>query len=469
MTRNSKGHILIIDDDAEMLALLRDFFSAQGYLVSARSLAKDAILELTPNSPLVTRHLHDVDDVGLDVIISDIKMPGMNGLEFVAKAKLQLPQVPVILATAFGSIESAIEALKLGAFDYVTKPFKLVELKVTVERALSFRRLNQENRILRQKARSQWNFQGLVGKSKVMQEVFSLVERVAQSNANVLVTGESGTGKEKIARAIHALGPRSKKPFVAINCSAIPDALLESELFGHAKGAFTGAMAARKGLLAEAHGGTLFLDEIGDMSLAVQAKLLRVVQERRIKPVGQNEEVEVDIRLVAATHKDLKNAIKDGNFRGDLFYRLCVIPIVLPPLRQRPEDVILLAEHFLRMHAAQNLSSVTGFSRAALEKLVGMRWAGNVRELENAVERAVVLTRGTLIDVSDLSEDSIEGSDEILMRAQNNLITLDELEQRYVHYVLAKTGGRKEQAAQILGINRRTLYRWEKNEPEDES
>ena len=460
-----KGHILIIDDDPEMRSLLRDFFASEHYRVTDKASAKEALTELLGKGGLATRSAADPEDLDLDVIVSDIKMPGMSGLEFVPKVKQAFPQLPIILATAFGSIESAIEAIRLGAFDYVTKPLKLVELQVTVDRALAFRRLHQENKLLKKQAKERWTCGNLVGKSKAMLQVFDLIARIAPSSANVLIMGESGTGKEQVARAIHNQSSRAKHPFVAINCSAIPDALLESELFGHTKGAFTGAAAARRGLLADAQGGTVFFDEIGDMSLSVQVKLLRVIQERKIKPVGQNTEIDIDVRILAATHKDLKAAAKDGNFREDLYYRLCVIPVLLPPLRHRPDDIPLLVEHFLRNLALRNNPNVKGIAPKALARLMAMRWEGNVRELENVLERAVVLCQGELIDECDLPSEKSAALDDFIGQAQTDLVTLEELEIRYVQYVLAKTGGKKEQAAQILGINRRTLYRWEKEVP----
>lgn len=376
---DSKKHILIIDDDAAMRALLKDFLSPEAKVTEF---------------PLATKALEYLNQVGpdeVDLIISDINMPEMTGTEFASKSKSLRPKVPIILITAFGSIESAIDAIRKGAFDYIVKPFQLTEIGVTVERALRFRELETENRRLKQAMRHTHSFSDIVGKSPGMQQVFDLVGRVSQATANILIMGESGTGKERVARAIHNLGPRAKKAFVAINCTAIPETLLESELFGHAKGSFTGAVGRKRGLFEEAEGGTIFLDEIGDMDASMQAKLLRVIQERKIRPVGDTVDKPIDVRVIAATHKDLKAAIKDGRFREDLYYRLSVIPIVIPPLRHRPEDIPLLAEFFLEKYAAANGSPVTGFAPEAMRLLMQMSWEGNVRELENVVDRKSVV------------------------------------------------------------------------------
>ncbi len=302
----------------------------------------------------------------------------------------------------------------------------------------------------------------VIGKSASMKAIFDLVSRVSQATANVLVTGESGSGKEMIARAIHQGGPRSAKPFIAINCTAIPEALLESELFGHAKGSFTGAIQRKRGLFEDAEGGTLFLDEIGDMNPLLQSKLLRVIQERKVRAVGDNVDKPVDVRIIAATHKDLKAAIREGRFREDLYYRLRVIPIVIPSLRYRRDDIPLLAEHFLKKYSAVNNSKVKGFSKRAVAKLVEQKWEGNVRELENVVERAVVLCTGTLIDEADIPTPEVQNADSFFSGAIEDFPTVNQLEERYIKVVLEKTAGRKDKAAQILGINRRTLYRKER-------
>lgn len=442
---------LIVDDDVEMVSLLSDFVSAEGGGV--RGFASPAqglqFLRENPSAPV-------------DLVITDLNMPGMNGMEFTRSVKEIRNSLPVVLITAFGSIETAIEAIRAGAYDYVTKPFRLDELKLTLMRGLELNRLRQENQVLRTEVRKSQAFAGIIGKSPAMIEVFDLVKRVAPATANVLIVGESGTGKEQVARAIHSTGPRAQKPFVAINCTAIPETLLESELFGHAKGSFTGAIQRKRGLFEEAEGGTLFLDEIGDMDVALQAKLLRVLQERRIRAVGDTSDREINVRVIAATHKDLKVSIRNGTFREDLYYRLSVIPIVIPPLRHRKEDIPLLADHFIRKFASNQGSSVVGLTKAALQYLINMPWEGNVRELENVMERAVVLARGDMIEPGDLPSLSTMTTEDLWSSFSQQLPTLEEIERRYIRFVLEKTGGKKEKAAQILGCNRRTLYRKER-------
>lgn len=452
-----KGSVVVVDDDIEMQNLLRDFLGAEGFSIRTFSLATEALAALSDGGDLSE---HSADNV--DLVISDIKMPQMTGLEFVEKLKSVRPNIPVILITAFGSIESAIEAIRRGAFDYVVKPFKLVEMSITVERAIRFRKLEREHGVLTKEVQRNWIVADMIGKGPAMREVFDLVQRVAQATANVLITGESGTGKEMVARGIHRSGPRANRPFIAINCTSIPESLLESELFGHIKGSFTGAIQGKKGLFEEADGGTLFLDEIGDMDIGLQAKLLRVIQERKIKRVGENIYRDIDVRIIAATHKDLKAAIKDGRFREDLYYRLSVIPIVIPPLRHRKEDIPLLAEHFLRKYAAANHSGVIGFTKAAVSKMLQLKWEGNVRELENVVERAVVLAKSNSIDEAEIPIPEDDDSENFFGSSTQDSPTLEQLEMRYIQLILEKTGGRKEKAAQILGINRRTLYRKER-------
>ncbi len=445
-----RRHFVVIDDDAEMRSLLKDFLSDSAQ-VTEFPLASKAL-----------EYLKSIPHDEVDLIISDINMPEMTGLEFIEHTKVTFPKTPVILITAFGSIENAIDAIRKGAFDYITKPFKLSEINITIERALRFRELDNENVRLKRTIERTNSFADIIGKSPGMQQVFDLIERVGPAMANVLITGESGTGKERVARAIHNSGPRARKPFIAINCTAIPETLLESELFGHAKGSFTGAIGRKRGLFEEADGGTIFLDEIGDMDPSLQAKLLRVLQEKKIRSVGDNIDKPIDVRIIAATHKDLKTAIKNGGFREDLYYRLSVIPILIPPLRHRPEDIPLLAEHFLQKYAAANNPRVKSFSPEAMGVLLSMPWEGNVRELENVIERAVVLCRGTQIDKADLPSVETTDAESVFAQATAQLPSLDELERRYMKFVLDKVGGRKEKAAQILGVNRRTLYRKER-------
>ena len=452
------GTIVIVDDDREMRSLLDDFLSAGGYKIFTFSNASDALQALSPDGNLST-HKEDGD---VDLIISDINMPQIDGLTFTTRLQTFRPEIPVILITAFGSIETAIEAMRRGAFHYVIKPFKLAEMAVNVERAFEHRKLQRDNTALRQEITRTWSVNGILGKSQNMKAVFDLVNRVSQATANILISGESGTGKEMVARAIHDCGPRAKKPFIAINCTAIPETLLESELFGHARGSFTGAVQRKRGLFEEAEGGTLFLDEIGDMNVQLQSKLLRVIQEKKVRAVGENIDKAVDVRIVAATHKDLKEAMKEGRFREDLYYRLSVIPIVIPPLRHRKEDIPLLAEHFLKKYAATNNLKIKGFTKRAMNKLIHLRWEGNVRELENIVERAVVLASGTLIDESDIPTPETTSAEHFFGSATEDFPTMDQLEKRYIQIILEKTGGRKDKAAQILGMNRRTLYRKER-------
>jgi two-component system, NtrC family, response regulator HydG len=450
----NKGHVLVVDDDREMRSLLQDFLQSDGYRVSAFPLATEALKALQDG--------FQEREGAVDMIITDLKMAQMDGMEFLRRLKQGWPDVPVILITAFGTIDTAIEAMRNGAYHYIVKPFKLAEISVTIERGMERRQIALENKVLRQEVRQSWKLDNVIGKSQPMRAIFDLVARVANSTANVLITGESGSGKEVIARAIHGSGPRANKPFVAINCTAIPEALLESELFGHAKGSFTGAIQKKKGLFEEAHCGTLFLDEIGDMSPSLQAKLLRVLQERKIRPVGDNQMVDVDVRIIAATHKDLKAAIREQRFREDLYYRLSVIPIVVPPLRERPDDIPLLAEHFLRKYSAANGRAMKGFTKEALSKLIRLRWEGNVRELENLIERAVVLAMVDWIGVEDIPGQEAQGPDEFFRNGTKDFPTVAQLEERYIRLILDKVGGHKEKAAQILGVNRRTLYRKER-------
>ena len=461
-----KGHLVVVDDEGEMRSLLQDFLESEGYRVTAFPLATEALAALRGN-------LEESGEV--DLIITDLNMAQMDGMEFLRKLNRERPEIPVILITAFGSIDTAIEAMKSGAYHYIVKPFKLAEISATVQRGMERRHITRENQILRQEVKQKWQLKNVIGKSPAMRTIFDLVGRVASSTANVLVTGESGSGKEVIARAIHEAGPRAGKPFVAINCTAIPEALLESELFGHAKGSFTGAFQKKKGLFEEAQGGTLFLDEIGDMSGSLQAKLLRVLQERKIRPVGENQMIDVDVRIIAATHKDLKKSIQNGSFREDLFYRLSVIPIAVPSLRDRQEDIPLLAEHFLRKFSAANGRQMRGFTKEALAKLLRLHWEGNVRELENLIERAVVLAPTDWIDAADLPGNESDSFDQFFRAKTNDLPTIAELEERYIRLVCDKMGSHKEKIAHVLGIYRRTLYRkereygWVKEEEEHQA
>jgi DNA-binding NtrC family response regulator len=364
--------------------------------------------------------------------------------------------------TAFGSIDSAVEAMRVGAFDYVTKPFEPEAVLLTIERAIERRALEEENRRLRRAVDQTSSFGDLIGESPAMREIFALIRKVAHGRSSVLITGESGTGKEVVARTLHYHGSRADKPFVPINCTAIPEGLLESELFGHVRGAFTGAHSSKRGLFEKANGGTLFLDEIGDMGLGLQSKLLRVLQDGEIRPVGGTEPTRVDVRIVAASNKDLQGAMEAEGFREDLFYRLNVIPIYIPPLRERPEDIPPLVEAFLRKHSDGRRYSITP---AAIDRLKERSWKGNARELENVLERALALSDVDELDVDDLpfgstgSSQESSGTDAALHCAARDRLSLRELEERYVDEVLGLTDGNKVQAAKILGIDRKTLYR----------
>lgn len=444
-----KGHVAVVDDDNEMRSMLEDYFRAQDYQVSAFSSALEALEKLRPIDPP-------------DVIVSDIRMPKMDGLEFTVKIKEKFPETCVVLITAFGSIETAIEAIRRGAYDYLTKPFKLAALEVVINRAIGYQRLKKENKQLRASQRTSYNHQGLIGKNLAMKEVFDIMNRVAPSMANILITGEVGTGKEMVARAIHHLSTRTDSPFVAINCTSIPEALFESELFGHVKGAFPGASHDKKGLFDEAFAGTLFIDEIGDLDPTLQAKLLRAIQDQKIKPVGATEYHAIDVRIIAATHKDLRQSIRLNNFREDLYYRLAVVPINIPPLRYRQDDIPSLAQHFMEKYSAINNISVKSFSPGSMSKLINSRWEGNVRELENVIERVVILSKHTIIDENDIQLNEQTDTDKFFGKAIESYPTVEDLEKKYIQYILAKTGGKKEKAAQILGINRRTLYRKER-------
>jgi DNA-binding NtrC family response regulator len=425
---SSSHSLLVVDDDLAMREMLASLFREQGFAVQEAASADEAL-----------GHLGEHE---FDAVVSDIKMPGRSGIELVGEARRLRPDTPIILMTAFGSIDSAVEAMRAGAFDYVTKPFEPDVVQLTVERALERRALEEENRRLRRAVDQTRSLGDLIGASPAMREIFALIRKVAHSKASVLITGESGTGKEMVARAIHFHGPRASKPFLPINCTAIPEGLLESELFGHVRGAFTGAHATKKGLFEKAGGGTLFLDEIGDMGPGLQSKLLRVLQDREIRAVGGTQTIRVDVRIVAATNKDLIQEMEAGRFREDLYYRLNVIPIEIPPLRERPEDVPALANAFVRKHAEGRKRSL---SAAAQERLTGYPWKGNARELENVMERALALTDADEIGPDDLPLPGPQGEAPV--------------EELYIEEVLASTGGNKVQAARVLGIDRKTLYR----------
>ena len=440
--------VLIVDDDQAMREMLASLVLEHGYQVESE--------------PSVDRALARLADHEFDVVLSDIRMPGRSGIEMVAEVKRLRPHTPVILMTAFGSVASAAEAMRAGAFDYIMKPFEPDAVMFALDRAIQHRALDEENRQLRRAVDRTAKLGDLVAASPAMREISALIRKVAHNRSSVLITGESGTGKEVVARALHFTGARASKPFVPINCTALPEGLLESELFGHVRGAFTGAHASKKGLFEEANGGTLFLDEIGDMGLALQSKLLRVLQDREIRPVGGNQSIKVDVRIVAATNKDLRREVAEGRFREDLFYRLAVIPIHLPPLRERPEDIPVLAEAFLRKH---DETSAHRLAPEAMERLLAQPLRGNARELENLIERALALAEDEEIDAASLPIAAEPGeapatSPEATIRASaKRRLSLAELEELYIDEVLRSTGGNKVRAASILGIDRKTLYR----------
>jgi len=450
-SKSPKPNILIVDDDESMREVLTAFFLKAEFSPVAFESPQRALEELRAKAVNgATKY---------DLIVCDLKMPEMDGIEFVGQVNdLQFPP-PVILITAHASVETAVEGLGKGAFDYITKPINFNELSVISDRALRIHRLEENYRSIKKQLAGSFGLEDIAGKSPQMQKVFEAIKRISQSSCNVVIIGESGTGKDMVARAIHARGPRAKKPFVAINCTAIPDTLLESELFGHAKGSFTGATERRRGLLEDAHEGTVFLDEIGDMPLGLQAKLLRFLQERKVKPVGENTYRVTDVRVIAATHCNLKEAVKSGRFREDLYFRLCVVPIEIPPLRQRKEDIILLSEHFLEKYSKKMDSKVIGFTRSAFAKLTRLSWPGNVRELENTIERAIVFCDGTLIDERDIVVTDISEPAALTTKLFTGLKSLREFEKEYIEYVLLQTGNKKEKAAEVLRISRKTLYR----------
>jgi two-component system response regulator HydG len=439
--------ILIVDDEPDMRALLKDVLEERGHRVQVASNGREALKKLAEEE--------------YSVVLTDIRMKEMQGLELLAEVKRTYPDINVIVMTAFGSVESAIEAMKQGAYDYLTKPVKTEELVLITEKALREAALRQEVTRLRREVHKEYSFHQILGKSKPMQQVFDLIRRVADSPTNVLITGESGTGKELVAKAIHYNSERRDAPFVPVNCAAIPEALLESELFGHMKGAFTDAKGDKRGLFEEAQKGTLFLDEISELPLMLQAKILRAIQEREIRRVGATRSMPVDVRIIAATNLHLAEEVKAKRFREDLYYRLNVIEIHLPPLRERREDIPMLVEAFLKKCAEASHKNLRGMNETALALLLDYPWPGNVRELENVIERAVTLARGEQILAEDLppSIQGARGDRKVIDEAAQRILPLGDVEKEYILRILEKTGGNKYQAAQALGIDRKTLYR----------
>jgi len=446
----SEPTVLLVDDDRSLRELLGEQLEATGeYRVVGAGSAAEA--------------LHALSEHAIDVVVTDLRMPGASGTQLCKEVVRLFPDIPVLLMTAFGSLDSAIEAIQAGAYDFLTKPFEPERLELSLRRALADRSLRDEVRQLRRQTGSRPGHAGMVGTSPPMERLYGLIDRIGQSQASVLILGESGTGKELVARALHDRSRRAAKPFIAFNCAAMPEALLESELFGHERGAFTDARTARRGLLREADGGTVFLDEIGDLSPTLQPKLLRVLQERKLRPVGGDREVEVDVRVLAATHRDLRAEVDAGHFRADLYYRLDVIKVDVPPLRDRGDDVLLLAEVFLDEIAVRERSDPPEIPDDVARRLLAYSWPGNVRELHNCMERCVALAReGGAVRVEHLPRELQELSDDGPLPERDDGPTrfqpLYEVERRHILRVLDAVEGNKSKAARILGIDRKTLH-----------
>jgi len=434
-----KANILIVDDEAIIRESLRDWLSDVGHQVLIAENGPQALEIIVKEKP--------------GIVIADLVMPGMDGIELLRRAKEISPNIEVIIITAYGSIPTAITAMRQGAYDYIEKPFCPEKAELLVKKLVEHQRLIEENISLHQKLEERYRFENIIAKSAKMQQVIEVIKIVARSNATVLITGESGTGKELVARAIHSQSYRKDKPFVAVSCAALPESLLESELFGHEKGAFTGAHAQRRGKFEVANRGILFLDEIGEMSANIQVHLLRVLEEKEFTRVGGNELIKVNVRVISATNKDLKKAVAGGQFREDLYYRLNVVTIELPPLRERKEDIPLLAQHFLKKFAVENQKEITDFSPEATDFLLKYEWPGNVRELENAIERAVILTKNSYIEVADLPQENL-----LLAHSAPLGESLGEVEKSHILNILSETGGNYSEAARILRISRVTLY-----------
>ena len=436
--------ILIVEDDDLMRELMTKILAGEHYHIFQASSGEEALKLLQEQT--------------IDLVLTDLRLTGMNGLQLLTEVRAFDQEIVVIVMTAYASVETAVEAMRKGAYDYLTKPFINDEIRVMLRRALNQRHLSRENRHLKRELRERYRFENIVGNSEAMEKVYRLIEKVSGISSNVLIVGETGTGKELVARAIHYNSERSDRPFVAVNCGALTESLLESELFGHVKGAFTGAIANQEGFFRKADKGTLFLDEISEVSHGLQVKLLRAIQEREVIPVGGREPLRFDVRLIAATNRLLEDEVKKGTFREDLFYRINVITIPLPPLRDRKEDVPLLVNHFLQKYAQRLGKPSVKILREAMQALVNYDWPGNVRELENMIERAVALCEEDLIERTDLPDKltqvkiAIRDLDEYEM-------TLDALEEQHIKKVLQKVMGDKVKASQILGINLSTLYR----------
>ena len=443
-----KGKVLVVDDDKAMCELIETTLTMKGYSTSWCQSATEA-----------NDLLHDHE---FDVVLTDIRMPGTTGLQLCQQISSTRPDVPVIVMTAFGTLDTAIATIRSGAYDFLTKPVELELLTLTIARAVEHRQLKRQIHLLEQQAQKENHFGEMLGESMPMLDLYDQMKRVGTSDASVLITGESGTGKELVARSIHKLSSRAAHPFVAVNCAALSETLLESELFGHVRGAFTDARSERKGLFMEAEGGTLLLDEMGDMPMSMQVKLLRALEENRLRAVGSDQEIEFNVRVLAATHRDLETAVDEGKFRQDLYYRINVIQLHLPPLRSRGIDILAIASHYIEQFAKSSGKEVTGITETAAEKLLAYSWPGNVRELRNVMERALALTRYDSVTVEDLPDKIrnhrggtvfIGGDD------PTELVPLEEVERRYIEHVLQTVDQNRTQAARILGLDRKTLYR----------
>ena len=437
-----KHRILVVEDEEKLRRVVELQLQSSGYEVDQAGSAEEA-LKLTDRA---------------DLVLTDLRLPGMDGLELLGLLRRQDSQLPVVVMTAFGTVESAVEAMKAGANDFVMKPFSLDHLMAVIEKALEFRALRDENRVLREELGRRYSFDNIVGHSPAMQEIFATIMRVAPTRATVLLAGESGVGKDLIARAIHHHSPRRERPFVKINCTALPENLMESELFGFEKGAFTGAVSAKPGKFEQGDTGTIFLDEIGDVPGSIQVKLLRVLQEREFERLGSNKTRHIDVRILAATNRDLRAALEEGTFREDLYYRLNVVPMNIPPLRERKEDIPFLAEHFVT-RLSQDMGAKAGsISEAAIQKLLEYHWPGNVRELENVIERSLVLSTGPRLEAPDIRLEMAPAGHE--PTAQSFLpdgVTLDQHEQAILREALRRANGNKSQAARLLGLTRNAL------------
>lgn len=443
-----KGRILIVDDDQAMCEMVQLDANRRGFETASCTTADDALRKLQAEE--------------FDCILTDLNMPGLSGIEFCGKAHFIKPEIPVVVMTAFGSLETAIAAIRAGAYDFVTKPIELNVLALAVERAVNNHILTETVRHLRKSVEQMQKYGDLLGASPVMRDLFLRLARIADTESPVLIAGESGTGKELVARALHQQSRRKQNPFVAINCAALPETLLESELFGHTQGAFTDARSMRKGLFLQAEGGSLLLDEIGDMPLNLQPKLLRALEGRVIRPLGGEAEIPFDVRVIASTNRDIEAAVEEGRFREDLYYRVNVIRLDLPPLRSRGADILILAQCFLEDLASRLDRPIKGISNSAAERLMNYNWPGNVRELRNVVEQAIVLASHDKLAIDDLPERIRNHRPSQALLATDNpreLVTMEEVERRYIMHVLEATNNNQTQSARILGLDRKTLWR----------